>query len=464
MGLRSIDEIRRGYKNKDLSPVEVTELFIKRIENQKDLNAYITICPERALEQAKIAEQKMMLENAALGVLEGIPISYKDLIHTKNIRTTSGSLIYKDFIPSTNAKVVDRLESEGAINLGKTNLPEFTYAITCNNPHYGPTKNPWNRQFSPGGSSGGSAVAVAANLSMASIGTDTGGSIRIPAASCGIIGLKPTYGYVDKTGVRKNAWTLDHVGPLTKNMVDLAIMMEALTGHQYKSHCTNDIRGLRVGVPKNYFNEFIDEEVYKLYLKSLEKFEEMGAILIEVDVPLTEADTHQLLTVSSSESGYINKENVVKHTDKMGPYIRSLIEPARSITAFEYIEGLERKKQITKDFEKIFENINILATPTLPTTPKETGIDKDIILDGEEKDLMEHMIRFVSVFNFTEQPALSIPCGLTSAGLPVGLQLIANPYQEAILIKAGYAFEQGYLSDFYKERDLVCETYLGLSI
>ena len=285
----TIQEMKAGFSNKDFSPVEVTRYYLKRIEDFTELNAFITVTSEQALKQASIAEQKY-LAGEQTGILEGIPISYKDNLYTKGVRTTNGSKIDESFIPDVDAGIVTRLHREGAINLGKLNMHEYAFGITSNNPFYGAVKNPWNTEYTPGGSSGGSAVAVALSLGAASIGTDTAGSIRIPAASTGIVGLKPTHGLIDATNVTHISWTLDHIGPLTKNMSDLGIMMDAMTGDTYSDSLTRDIRGLRVGVPNNYFNELIESNTAKLYTEALENLEKLGAILIEIDIPFSPED------------------------------------------------------------------------------------------------------------------------------------------------------------------------------
>ncbi|GED15584.1 amidase [Aneurinibacillus migulanus] len=446
----TITNILKGYRCKDFSPVEITEYFLKRIEKLKDLNAYITVCEDKALKQARIAEQKLIV-GEEIGRLEGIPISYKDLIYTKDICTTNGSLIDKNFVPCTNAKVVSRLQAEGAINLGKVNLHEYAFGITSNNPFYGSVRNPWNHEYTSGGSSGGSGAAVSANLCTASIGTDTGGSIRIPASSCGVVGLKPTFGYVDGTGVTNLSWSLDHIGPLTRNMDDLSIMMEALTGKCYQNNCIEDVRGLRAGVPRNYFNEQIDKEILDLYNKALQALESMGAILIETDIPFNLNDLQLIFTLAIAEAGYIHNKNMELHIDKYGDDVRTVLEISQSISSLTYIQALKKKNQIKKEFDQLFSMIDILATPTLPTTPKKIGVE-EVIIEGITENIFNCMIRYTSVFNLTGNPALSIPCGFTSESLPVGLQFVAGAYREDILFRVGYAYEQSQLAEFYAKR------------
>lgn len=452
-----ISQLFNGYRNKEFSPTEITKKYFSRIEKNLELNAYITLSADKALQQAEISEKKIMA-GEVLGALEGIPLSIKDNIETKDIVTTNGSKVLKNSIPNENAYVVERVLSEGAINLGKTNLPEFVFGVTGNNPHYGYTKNPWNHNYSPGGSSAGSAAAIAANLCVASIGTDTTGSIRIPASSCGLVGLKPTFSYINTKGVKPHSWSLDNVGPLAKNVTDIAWMMEALTGDQYKKYCMEDIKGVRIGVPKNYFNENIDQDVMELFENSLLLLEKQGAILIEIDIPFSNADIEQLSHLVFSETAYSHRKNIEKYGHLIGDYIKNLLSPGFSATSFEYINGFKTKKKIERDFDKMFETIDVLATPTLPVPPPKLETT-DIHINDFVEDILDSMTRYVQVFNFSNQPAMSIPCGITTDYLPVGMQLAARSYEDQLLIKVGYAFEQSNLNDFYSKREKICRTY-----
>ena len=341
-----------GFNNKDFSPVEITHDYLKRIEESNELNAFITVTGEIALKQAAIAEKKY-LAGEQTGILEGVPITYKDNLYTKGIRTTSGSKIEEDFIPDVDAGIVSKLQREGAINLGKVNMHEYAFGITSDNPFYNPVKNPWNTAYTPGGSSGGSGAAVAASLCAASIGTDTAGSIRIPAASTGIVGLKPTHGLIIDTNVRNISWSLDHIGPLTKNMSDLGIMMDAMTGEDYSSSLTEDIRGLRIGVPKNYFNDLIESNTAELYAEALANLEKLGAILIEVDIPFSQADLAYSLSIGIAEAGYVHEKFLAESIDLYGRDVKASLEFSHSILALDYIKALKRKMKCFH-FEDLF--------------------------------------------------------------------------------------------------------------
>ncbi|MBS4199294.1 amidase [Bacillus sp. FJAT-49732] len=451
----SIRSLKEGYEKKLFSPVEITKMYLERIHLFQDLNAYITITENLALQQAEIAEKKYVA-NEAVGTLEGIPLSYKDNLNTKGIRTTSGSKIDENNIPKKDAGVVRILQREGAIHLGKVNMHEFAFGITSNNPFYGPVKNPWNNEYSPGGSSGGSGAAVAASLSVASIGTDTAGSIRIPAASCGVIGLKPTHGLVDASGVKHISWTLDHIGPLTKNIDDLAIMIEAMTGINYSTRLTEDIRGLRIGVPKNYFNEGIDESTATFYKKALKDFESLGAILIEIDIPYSLEDLALSFAIGLSEAGFVHEESILSELDSYGLDVKASLENSHSIPAIDYIKALKRKDQLTSQFERLFETVDVIATPTTPITPQKIG-EEIVEINGIQDSVFNTMIRLPAVFNLTSQPALSIPCGAAENGLPVGLQLAAARFNERVLIRAGFSYEQAFLQSFYEKRNRISE-------
>lgn len=450
MKINSIHQLRQGYLNKEFSPVEITNAFLARIEATKELNAFITITADQALKQAKIAEQKY-LAGEAYGGLEGIPITYKDNIYTKGIRTTSGSKVEEDFIPTDNAKIVTRLQKEGAINLGKVNLHEYAFGITSENPFYGTVQNPWNRAYTAGGSSGGSAAAVAASLCMASIGTDTAGSIRIPAASTGTIGLKPTFGLLDNSNIKPISWTLDHVGPITNNMDDVAVMLEAMSGVNYTNDLNADIRGVKIGVPKNYFNEPIASHMEEAYTKSLQRLEELGAILIDIDIPFSEADLACSMRIGITESGLVHEETIKNTLHLLGADVKMSLENSHQLLALDYMRALKRKEEVYLKFEQLFETVDIIATPTLPDTAQKIGIRK-FEINGEMDSTFHAMVRLPAVFNFTGLPALSIPCGIAPNGLPLGLQLASKAYNEKLLLKAGYAYEQAYLSSFYEER------------
>ncbi|BFH17843.1 amidase [Paenibacillus melissococcoides] len=461
MKRRSIRQLLNGYKYKLFSPVEITRDYLREIKNCDPVyNAYITVTKERALRKAKRLEKKWN-RGKNTGLLFGIPLSYKDNLATKGVRTTNGSEIYRSFVPDRTAAVIRRANKENAIMLGKTNMHEFALGITSNNPHYGPVRNPWNIEYSPGGSSGGSAAAVAANLSVASIGTETGGSVRIPAASCGIAGLKPTYGTVPTSGVDFASWTMDHVGPLAANMEDLAIMMDALTGNDYSRHLIENIRGMRIGVPINFFNEHIEKETQRLYREALAALEELGAVLADVDTSFLYGCQEYGLTIAASEAGYVHRSDIACCLTEMGADVRAILELSLDITSLQYITALHKKEEYTRAFKRIFKQVDVLATPTLPIPPRRIGVES-VTFGSYTENIFDAMTRYTEIFNMTGMPALTLPCGITKQEqLPVGLQLIADHRREDRLIRAGYTYEQSELGGYYRKRDQIISGTCG---
>ncbi|UQZ87504.1 Glutamyl-tRNA(Gln) amidotransferase subunit A [Paenibacillus konkukensis] len=459
MTRKSIQELQDGYSNQQFTPLDITKHYLKRIKKKDPvLNSFITVSKEWARKEAKIVEAKEKAGDQT-GRLYGIPLSYKDNIDTKGIRTTYGSSIDANNVPERDAAVVHKLLQEDSITLGKNNMHEYALGITSNNPHYGPVHNPWNPEYTPGGSSGGSAAAVAADLTVASIGTDTGGSIRIPAASCGVVGLKPTYNKIPTQGVFYVSWTLDHVGPLTANMTDLAIMMEALTKQKYVPYLQQDIRGLRVGVPTSFFNEHIEAETYQLYVNALQALEQLGAVLIDVDVSFINGYQQQILNIAASEAGYVHRDRMECCLSQYVADARALLESSLTITSRQYIEALKAKESYMKQFGRLFrEQIQVLATPTIPIAARKIGVE-EVQFGSYTESLFDAMTRYTEIFNAVEVPALSIPCGITSEGLPVALQLVAAWGREDRLIRAGYAYEQDQLASFYQTRDEICAGY-----
>lgn len=446
----TIEAIQKAYATKQFSPVELTEYYLNRIDEEEHLHAYISVAAEKAMEQAKISEQKMMA-GLPMGKLEGVPISYKDNIHVTGMPATSGSRIDEDFMPKKDAWIVQQLNGKGAINIGKTNMHEFAFGITSDNPFYGSVRNPWKESHSAGGSSGGSGVAVAADLSAASIGTDTGGSIRIPAAYCGVVGFKPTSTRLDSSGLTNISWTLDHVGPLTKSVSDMAIMMEALTNESYKDSLVEDIRGIRIGVPSNYFLERTEPIVLEIFQVTLERLQQLGAVLIDIEIPFEADDINLNHIIARSEAGTLHRSNIEHHLEEYGKDVRLTLESSHELAAYQYIEALQKKERVTEAFTTVFSNIDALITPTSAVMPQEIG--KNIVtIDGEVEDLFSAATRLPAVFNITGHPALSIPTGDLSNGIPIGIQFVGAHFQEQKLLKIAYAYEQAYVEAFYKKR------------
>lgn len=444
-----------GYKDKTFSPVEITKIYLNRIQtSQSSLNAFITITEELALKQAEIAEKQIMY-GLDLGKLHGVPVSYKDLIYTKGIKTTSGSQIDKDFIPKENAFVVKKLNKEGALNLGKTNMYEYAFDIRSDNPFYGAVKNPWDLTRMAGGSSSGAGVAIASNLSMGTIGTDTGGSIRVPAACTGIIGLKPTHNLIDNSGIMPISWTLDHAGPMTRNVSDLALMMEALTGLPYEKNCIFDVRGLRIGVPKTYIGNLVDQEIMSLYNKALDTLEKLGAILIEIDMNFVKDTVNIIHTIAQAEGGYVHEKRMNTSMNLYSNPVRAALESSHSITFLDYMKAMKKRETLIFHMNQLFKQVDVIATPTQPVPATKFGVDEVTFLKGEKEILYDCITRFTRLLDITGHPAISLPSGMTSEVLPAGLQLIAGYHKEGTLIQTAYTFEQESLAEFYQQRNVV---------
>lgn len=449
----TIDELLQQYSERTLSPVDVTQQCLDAIaRTNATTNAFITVCSDKALDQARIAELRYSLGQQS-GRLEGVPVSVKDMIDTAGVRTTYGSAIDADNVPEQDAAIVRTLRQHGAVNLGKTNLHEYAFGTTSENPFYGSVLNPWNQDHVAGGSSGGSAAAIATGIGFASIGTDTGGSIRIPAAACGVVGLKPTYGLLNTTGALNISWTLDHTGPITRNIEDMASVMEALTGQKYNEYLHDEsLEGIRIGVPTNFFNERLQPDVKTAFEASLTRLSELGAVLIDINVDYKREDIDDVLTIEAAEAGYIHERRILASLDNYGPDVRAALEPSHDIPALSYIRALGRRRAIKENTSALFDVVDYIATPTMPITAPRLG-NRDVILDGETENIFACMIRYTSIFDMSGHPALSIPCGLSADGLPIGLQLAGTYLSERALLKTARVFEKHFLGDVYRDRD-----------
>lgn len=446
----SLRQLRELFLTKKLSPSEVVEDYLTRIEKHRDANIYITVNAEQARHQAALATQRYHLGEAS-GLLEGIPVAYKDNIFVRGLPNTAGSSIEKSFIPQQDAPAVSRLQQAGAINLGKLNLHEYAFGITSQNPFYGAVENPWNRRFSPGGSSGGSGAALAADLAMVTLGTDTGGSIRIPAAACGVIGLKATRDVISGQGTRPISAALDHVGPLTKTVEDMALSLEALTGQDYSTYLERSLKGLRIGVPTNYFWHQVDTKVGAAYEQALQQLQALGAVLIELEVPYTEADAGVVFALAICEGAAEHAERMAQYRDQYGADVLAALSAAENFTVVDYIKAKERQLQLTQQFEYLLKEIDVLAVPTMPVTAQEIGVN-ELEVAGQTHDLFGLIVHNCAPFNVTGHPALSLPCGVGAHSIPIGLQLVAAHHREQVILQVAYAYEREYLADFYAQR------------
>ncbi len=456
----SIEDIGKLFRKRKLSPIELTKLMLARIERLNPrLNAYLTVTAELALAQAKRAEAELLGPRGRKGhrdrgPLHGIPISLKDNIYTKDIRTTAGSKIMKDFIPHHDAQVVVQLKQAGTVILGKTNMHEFAYGVTSNNPHFGPVRNPWDLSRIPGGSSGGSAAAVAAGLCYGSIGTDTGGSIRIPAALCGVAGLKPTFGRVSVEGVVPLSPRLDCVGPLARTATDAALLLapmfvrgkrEPLLSPAGKSSAKS--RKFRLGVPREFFFEAIDEDVCFVVDEALRTFGKLGAHLIDVSIPLLKETEDAGNQIAGAEATHYHQQAgwfPARGAD-YGEDVYTRLEVGSKVPATTYLSALEQRASFIGSFHAAMADakLDALVVPTTPIPAPVIGEETTAVC-GTNHPTRALLLRNNRPANLAGLPAISVPCGFTPEGLPVGLQLIGAVTDEHLLLRIAQAFERAH--------------------
>lgn len=450
---KSVTEIAPLIENKDISPVELTKAVLDHAEkNDEKINAYISFRREKALEDAKKAEQEIINGNYR-GIYHGIPMGIKDNIYIKGEVTTMAAKIHRDFVPSYNATVIDKLNEAGAIIIGKLNMHEYAWGATTNNPHYGPCRNPWDLEYIPGGSSGGSGAALIAHTTMATLGTDTGGSVRIPAATNGIVGLKQTYGRVSNYGSFPLAWTLDHIGPMTKTVKDAAALLEVIAGYdpkdsttvnvpvdQYLDVITGDVKDLVIGINEEYFFNNVDKDIEQAVRNKIRQLEKEGARIQEVDIPSLQFSEWAVMTTIISEPAAIHQQNHLNRPEDFGEDLQFLFDLGELPSAVDYIHAQQIRRHLKQDFQNVFENIDVLITPTLPIQTPKIGADT-VELNGEEVGVLDHIIRFTGPFNITGLPALSVPCGF-KGHLPIGIQIVGKPFDEKTILNVGYAIEQ----------------------
>ncbi|MFI5056999.1 MAG: amidase [Candidatus Acidiferrales bacterium] len=454
----SIEDVASLFRKRKLSPIELTKLMLDRIERlNPKLNAYITVTPELALTQAKKAEAELFASRGRkrhrdLGPLHGIPVSLKDNIYTKGIRTTAGSRILANFVPEQDAVVVAKLKEAGAILLGKTNLHEFAYGVTTNNPHYGPTRNPWDLSRIPGGSSGGSAAAIAAGLCYGSIGTDTGGSLRIPASLCGIVGLKPTLGRVSDTGVIPLSPTFDCTGPLARSARDVAILLSAIggldtpnRGHLSARAFLPKSKNFCLGLPKEFFFDVISPDVQSLFESALDDFRKLGMRIKQVSIPLLNTTEDAGNQIAWPEATHFHEQSgwFPSRSQEYGEDVRTRLEMGAKTPAIVYLEALAQRVRFIQELSSKMSGAGIDAL-VVPTTPLAAPLIGEESTHIGEKDYPTRalLLRLNRPANLAGVPAISIPCGFTSSGLPVGLQLIGLHTAELALLQIALAFER----------------------
>lgn len=457
--MRTILEASAALRAGKVSSVELTKQCLLNIERlEPKLNAFITVTAEHALAQAKKADDELA-NGTDRGPLHGIPISLKDLYRTKGIRTTGGSLLYRDHVPDYDCAVVEKLNAAGAVMVGKTGLHELAYGVTSNNPHFGPVRNPWNTECIPGGSSGGAGAAVSAGMSFLSMGSDTGGSIRIPASYCGTVGLKPTYGLVSRYGVLPLGSSLDHMGPLNSCVRDAALTLAAIVGEDERDESSVarattsylppeniDLKGIRIGVPDNFFTERVDPAVMARLRAMVQLAAGLGAQAEVVRVPDMEAINVIGRVILLSEASALMEPHAKDRTS-FGTDVRALLDQGMLLPATDYVNAQRLRSVYRRHFLELFQSIDVLFTPTTPLTAPKIG-QATVLLDGQEEDTRLASTRFVRGINVVGFPALSIPCGFDKVGLPIGLQIVGKPFDEVTILRVGAVLEDA--TDFHR--------------
>lgn len=445
---------------KDLSPVELTSSCLNRIEKlNPSLNAFISVLKKEAMENAILAEKEIANGNYR-GLLHGIPVAVKDLFASQGVRSTSGSRILKDYIPNYDATALARLNNSGAILLGKLQLSEFAGGDDINPlTGSGPAKNPWNMRCSAGSSSSGSGVSVAASLCAASLGTDTGGSIREPAAFNGIVGMKPTFGRVSRFGVTPLSYSLDTVGPMTKTVEDNAIMLEAIAGYDakdswsssqvvtsYRKHIRDGVRGLRVGLPKKFFFDYATKELGDAVFKAAQELERQGAILSEVELPHLKytIGVEFAILLSEALAYHMQYLNQGKESEYTRTFLYGVLEPAKSIRGADYMQAQRIRNFVIRDFEEAYAKVDVILAPGAGAAA--TPLDEEDFAQYETplgmQDLIEMWPRIYFPASLSCVPSLVMPCGFSKAGLPLSLAVMGKHFDEATVYRVAYAYEQ----------------------
>lgn len=472
----TVHELLEKLDNNEISVEDITKSYVDRInDKEKDVQAFVTISDKEALEKAREIKER----NTKFA---GIPIGIKDNMCIKGTKTTCSSKMLENFVAPYNATVIEKLNEENMIYLGKLNMDEFAMGASTEYSAFKKTKNPWNLNTVPGGSSGGSAAAVAANMVPWALGSDTGGSIRQPSSLCGVVGLKPTYGAVSRYGLVAFASSLDQIGPITKDVTDSAMLLNLITGHDEKDSTSvmqekkdytkalrEDVKGLRIGVPKEYFGEGINDEVRETVKAAIKKYEEMGAIVEECSLDIADESLAVYYIIACAEAssnlgrfdgiryGYRTEnfsslKDIYRNSrsEGFGPEVKRRIILGTYVLSSGYYDAYYKKAQkvrtiIRKEFEKLFEKYDVLLTPTSPTVAYEIGSKSKNPLEMYLADLCTVTV------NIAGLPGISVPCGVNSEGMPIGMQLIGKHFDEETILRAAYTYEQqAKFKDNYK--------------
>jgi len=459
LAFATIEELAALLAKRRISPVELTELFLRRIEVQNPaLNAFLTVTAEHALAAARRAEKQLLRRGSSQREkfpLLGIPVTLKDNIWTRGIRSTAGSKILRDFIPPEDSTVARKLFRAGAILLGKTNLNEFAYGITGANAHYGPVHNPWALDRISGGSSAGSAAAIAAGLCAASVGTDTGGSIRVPSSFCGTVGLKPTFGRVSVFGTMPLSPSFDHVGPIARSVADAALLLRVIAGRDpldptsspkpvedYRGLLRKPMRKFRLGRPRELYWEKLDPEVRRAAEAAVRAMEKRGAVVKEVSLPHVKESRDAATDISLAEALHVH-EAAGYFPQRAADYseeVRQRIEAGAKVPAHRYLAGFDVRKRLLAEFNAAFQTVDVIVAPTVPVPAPPIGAES-VQIDREDIDTRRAVVGHSRPANLTGLPSISIPCGFTREGLPIGLQLIGRAFDETTLLRIALTYE-----------------------
>ena len=448
-----ITQLAEAYSRGQLSPVEIVRYTLRRIARiDPVLNSYLCVTADRALEQARQAESEIRAGRRK-SPLHGVPYAAKDLLDTRGIRTTVGSPILADNVPADDAAVIEKLSAAGAILLGKTGLHEWAYGITSSNPHFGPVRNPWNPERIPGGSSGGSAAALAAGLCSFSLGSDTGGSIRIPAALCGIAGLKPTFGRVSRRGAFPLGHTLDTLGPFGLTVQDTALAYQAIAGPDGTDPTTVDkpvelprfdagsnLKGVAIGVARASYYEGLDPAVDSAVQSALSVLTDLGAQLREVALPNIDLanSLHRLILLAEATS--VHHRRLDERREEFGDDVRALLEQGRLVLASDYLNAQRQRRRFCREFARALETVDALVMPAVPIPTARIG-ELEVEVNGRLENVRLATTRNIRALNLTGLPVLSVPCGFHSDGLPVGVQIVGRAFDERRVLEIGHAYE-----------------------
>ncbi|MFF3765324.1 amidase [Streptomyces sp. NPDC001922] len=447
---RSLADAAEAIRQRRLSPVELVDSVLDRIEHvEPRLSAYSAVTAERARRAAREAEQEAVAGRFR-GPLHGIPMGLKDLIDVAGMATAAGSRVRSGHRAETDSTVTARLAAAGAVLVGKTHTHEFAYGLITPRTH-----NARDAGRVAGGSSGGSAVAVAAGTATFALGTDTGGSIRVPSALNGVVGLKPTYGLVPRHGVTSLSWSLDHVGPITRTVEDAALVLTALVGHDprdpaslaapvagYRPHTGTDLTGLRVGVPRTYYFDHVDPQVEAAVRRAVDRLAALGARLVEVDIPMARYIRATQWGLMVPEATAYHERTLRAVPDLYGADVRALLEAGELMTAGDYLRAQRSRMLMRREWARMLEDVDVIAAPTVPTTAVPAGLETITWPDGTVESVPDAYVRLSAPANITGVPSLTLPVGHDREGMPIGMQLLGRPLAEAVLLRVGCAYER----------------------